>query len=133
MRPQPTPARLAVLSLALVANIGFYLPRVPDLPGGGDALPGLDKLVHIGVFALTVWAAGRVLAPRRRFPMGWVVVAALGHALVVEIVQALFAPLRSADPDDVLADVVGIALGVLLWWLERRAAARRPEAISPRG
>lgn len=116
------PLRLAVLALALAANLGFYLPSIPaQAPGAG--IPGADKLVHVGVFALTVWAAGRLLAPRRRFPMGWVVLAALAHAVLVELVQALL-PARSPGADDVLADALGIGLGVLAWMLERRL---RPE------
>src|SRR5690625_3702981 len=64
------PLRLLVLGVALVLNLGFYLPRVSGVPGAG--VPGADKIAHVVVFALTVWAAGRVLAPLSRFPMGWV-------------------------------------------------------------
>src|SRR5699024_7445239 len=65
--------RLLVLGVALVLNLGFYLPRVSGVPGAG--VPGADKIAHVVVFALTVWAAGRVLAPLSRFPMGGVVIA----------------------------------------------------------
>lgn len=124
------PARAAVLLLALVLNVGFYLPSLPaGTPGQG--VPGVDKLVHLLVFALTVWAAGRLLAPVRRFPMGWVVLVALAHALLVELVQLLVLPQRSGDWADVLLDVLGIALGTGLWVLER-GRARRGE-LSPRG
>ncbi|WP_341856784.1 VanZ family protein [Brachybacterium sp. GPGPB12] len=95
---------------------------------GGIGLPGLDKAVHLLLFAATVFTAGRVLAPARRFPIGWVVVAALVHALVVELVQHAAIPGRSGDPLDVLFDVVGIALGLGLWAGERIAAPRRRRA-----
>ena len=65
--------RTGLLGLALVLNIGFFLP----MSQGGIGLPGLDKAVHLLLFAATVFTAGRVLAPARRFPIGWVVVAAL--------------------------------------------------------
>ncbi|MFC0673611.1 VanZ family protein [Brachybacterium hainanense] len=129
MRPLVTPARLLVLGLAVVLNIGFYLPSVPKPPGGGSWMPNLDKIVHILVFALTVWALGRILAPRRRFPIGWVVVGAIGHAALIEIVQGLAFDERSMSADDVLADVLGIGLGVLAWWVERRRLLLR----EPRG
>src|SRR5690625_1455928 len=61
------PLRLLVLGVALVLNLGFYLPHVSGVPGAG--VPGADKIAHVVVFALTVWAAGRVLAPLSRFPM----------------------------------------------------------------
>ncbi|MDN5686099.1 MAG: VanZ family protein [Brachybacterium sp.] len=122
------PWRVGVLVLALVANIGFYLPAVPrGVPGAG--VGGVDKLVHLVVFALTVWAAGRLLAPRRRFPMGWVVIVALAHGLLIELIQLVLLPERGAEGADILLDVIGIALGVGLWIGERlRRAARRRRA-----
>lgn len=110
--------RALVAVFALAVNIGFYLP---DIPGEASAgIPGIDKVYHVGAFAITVWAVGRLLAPRRRFPMGWVVLAAITHAVVIEGVQGALLPHRSSDPEDVLADAVGAALGVLAWWIERR-------------
>lgn len=132
--------RAGLFALALLANIGFYLPSVPEgTPGAG--MPGLDKAVHLLVFALTVFAAGRLLAPRTRFPMGWVVVAALAHALLTELVQLVLLPRRSGDGVDLLMDLIGIALGLGAWiWLRRRdrseaepGAAARKGALSPPG
>ncbi|HJG90853.1 MAG TPA: VanZ family protein [Brachybacterium massiliense] len=112
------PWRLALLALTLAANIGFYLPSLPEgTPGLG--VPGLDKAVHLLVFAATVFAAGRVLAPRKRFPIGWVVIAALVHALLIELIQLVALAERSGDLLDLLFDVVGIALGVTAWAGER--------------
>lgn len=110
--------RAGLLLLALLLNVGFYLPSLPaGTPGVGT--PGLDKAVHLLVFALTVFAAGRLLAPRQRFPMGWVVIVALLHALLVELVQLVALPRRSGDGVDILFDVIGIALGIGLWGGER--------------
>lgn len=110
--------RVGALVLALVLNLGFYLPSLPSgLPGAG--VPGLDKVVHLVVFALTVWAAGRLLAPRRRFPMGWIVIIAFVHAVFIELVQLALLPERGAESADVLFDVIGIALGLGLWIGER--------------
>lgn len=123
------PWRVGALVLALALNIGFYLPVVPsEVPGAGA--PGVDKLVHLVVFALSVWAAGRLLAPRLRFPMGWVVIVALAHALLIELIQLALLPERGAEGADILADVIGIALGVGLWLGERlrRAPRRMPAA-----
>lgn len=121
------PLRVTLLAVALVLNIGFYLPRVPEsVPGSG--VPGLDKVVHVAVFALTVWAAGRLLAARSRFPMGWVVIAALLHAVLIELLQGLvLVDGRTGDAGDLLADVVGIALGLGLWIGERLRQRRSAE------
>lgn len=118
------PLRLLVLGVALVLNLGFYLPHVSGVPGAG--VPGADKIAHVVVFALTVWAAGRVLAPLSRFPMGWVVIAALVHTVLIEIIQGLFlGPGRGAEAGDVLAGVIGIAIGTGLW-IGERLRERRP-------
>ncbi|WP_394216851.1 VanZ family protein [Brachybacterium vulturis] len=122
--------RAGLLAVALLLNIGFYLPSLPaSMPGTG--VPHLDKAVHLLVFALTVFTAGRLLAPRRRFPMGWIVVVALGHALLIELVQLVALPQRSGDGVDILFDVVGIALGIGLWIgerLRRASSVRAPES-----
>ncbi|QNN81804.1 VanZ family protein [Brachybacterium sp. Z12] len=112
------PWRLGLLVFALVLNFGFYLPSLPEATPRTD-VPGLDKAVHLLVFAFTVFAAGRVLAPRKRFPVGWVVIAAVVHAGLIELVQLVALAERSGDLADLLFDVVGIALGVAAWAGER--------------
>lgn len=120
------PWRVGLLMLALLLNVGFYLPSLPDgMPGAG--VPGLDKAVHLLVFAVTVFAAGRLLAPCKRFPIGWVVIVALAHALLIELVQLVALSQRSGDGMDLLFDVVGIALGVAAWAGERRSRRARLE------
>lgn len=130
------PAEIALVVLAVLLNVGFYLPSVPGEQTAG--IPGLDKVYHAGVFALTVWAFGRLLAPQRRFPMGWVVIVAICHAPFIELIQAIALPDRDPDLGDVLADWAGVGIGLLAWWIERRRAAllilqgeRREEALSP--
>ncbi|UEJ82705.1 VanZ family protein [Brachybacterium halotolerans subsp. kimchii] len=121
--------RVLVAGIALLANIGFYLPSVPDTGPAGPVR--IDTVYHVGVFALTVWAFGRLLAPARRFPIGWVALAAAAHAVLIEVLQGALLPHRSADPGDVLADLVGIAIGVLAWTAEpriRRRASRESAA-----
>src|SRR5690625_2147412 len=94
------PLRLLVLGVARVLNLRGYRPRVPAVPGAG--VTGADRIAHVVVFALTVWAAGRVLAPLSRFPLGWVVIAALVHTVLIEIIQGLFpGPGRGAEAGDV--------------------------------
>ncbi len=119
------PLRLGIAVIALLANIAFYLPKVPSATPG-VSIPGLDKVVHVAIFALTVWAIGRLLAPLKRFPMGWVVILAAVHAGLIELLHTLL-PNRSADPWDLVADLGGIVLGLGCWWYERRLIAQQME------
>ncbi|MCS6710971.1 VanZ family protein [Brachybacterium sp. EF45031] len=120
----PRPATRAVPALLAVAlQAVFYLPRVPS-PAGAGQIPGLDKLVHIALFGFLVWALARFLAPVRRFPVGWVVIGAIVHAIVVELIQGALLPDRAASPGDLAADAVGIAAGLGAWAWERRVRAR---------
>jgi hypothetical protein len=95
-----------------------------------------DKVEHAGGFALavgmillTVWlrsqSMGRAL-PRTAL----VVVAAIfaAHAVVSELIQHTFYRTRTGDPRDVLADGVGVAVGVGAFQLARRWSDGRAES-----
>lgn len=130
------PVRIGIVVIALLANIGFYLPSLPRSTESLSAVAAMDKIVHILVFALTVWAVGRVAAPLRRFPIGWVAILALAHGALIELIQAAM-PTRSASGWDLLADAAGIALGLVAWRLEQRRSLTLLESetaeVSPRG
>lgn len=82
---------------------------------------GLDKLVHGTLFGVLAWLASRssrTLARRR--PALAVFAGASLYALALEAAQH-WVPDRRADPFDLLADVVGIVLGV---WISRRILRR---------
>ena len=50
------------------------------------------------------------------------------HAVVSEVVQALLLPTRSGDFADAVVDLVGVALGVVLWRALVRRGAVLPDA-----
>ncbi|MFL6152574.1 MAG: VanZ family protein [Ornithinibacter sp.] len=112
------PVVLGLLALAVAVQlVVLYAPE-----GGGAALfPQADKVVHLLVFLVPV-ALALVAGFRRR-----VVVAVFGaQAVVSEVVQATLLPHRSGDVLDAVADLTGVALGVLagtvvLRWIGSRA------------
>lgn len=109
------------LGVSLAAQaVALYLPGSPQQSG----LPGLDKGVHLLLFALpatlSVLAGGTV----RR----WVPPALVVHAVASEFIQAGFVPYRAGDPRDALADLVGVGLGCIVG---ARVAARRAPAAGP--
>ena len=76
--------------------------------GATPPFPGADKAVHLAVFALLAatarWRLGRSTA---------LLAGLAGYAAVSEVVQAVALAARSGDVLDVVADLVGVALG---WW-----------------
>ena len=75
-----------------------------------------DKLVHVGMFLLFGWLWVRA-APSRA---GAVVAGGVALAVGIEVWQAALPINRFGDPYDVVADLVGLAIGVALGlWLQR--------------
>ncbi len=110
-----TTSRRLLLAFAVLLNLVVLYAPDPGTPPAST--PGLDKLVHAGIFALLVFTGLRAgLSPR------WFLPVALAHAVISEIVQAALLPHRSGDATDALADAVGIALG---YALHRRWPGRR--------
>lgn len=112
-------ARLLFAASVVIQLVVLYWP----FGVGGPGVPGLDKAVHVVVFA-AVALTGRLVGVRF-----WPLAVGLGlHAVVSEVVQGTFLDRRAADPLDVVADLVGVALGLLAARLvaRRLAAGRRP-------
>jgi len=104
-----TPAVLLTLVVACVIALGTLSP-----PGDGAPLPVSDKLLHAIAFALLV------------LPLGWVrpgwwaalAIAALGYGGMIELLQPIVS--RSGEWADLLADAVGIAIGLVPGQLRAR-------------
>jgi hypothetical protein len=151
-------ARARAWTLLASGAVGLQLWAVyrPAVPLEPTIFPGLDKLGHLLIFAVPVllillaWEASRhqTRAPEAAIARGVspgkeaapeaesdsraiAVVAGLfaAHAVVSELIQHTFYTHRSGDPFDVLADLVGIALGLaafrgLQWRRNRRPVAQ---------
>ncbi|HRW17389.1 MAG TPA: VanZ family protein [Dermatophilaceae bacterium] len=105
--------RLVVWTVVAVHLVALYWPRV-EVPLDVPALS--DKVAHLLLFGVPVALA---MAALRR---PWPVVGLLAvHAPVSEWLQATLLPGRSGDWRDAVADLVGVAVGVLVgWWVRRR-------------
>ena len=104
-------ARGAFAVVVLVSLAVLFAPA-GDLPG---APPGVDKVVHLVLFmALAVtgrWAGVRALL------LGGLLVA---YGAVSEVLQAVTPLERSGSVTDLLADAIGVALGLGAWSLGER-------------
>lgn len=115
---------LAFLAVCVVHLVALYLPSPPGAPASVLAVPHLDKLVHVLLFAMVAFT-GRWAG----VPIRLLLLALTADAVMSELVQGLWLPERSADPIDLLADLVGIAVGMLAatrWGLVRIGAPNQP-------
>ena len=122
------PPWAALAGVALLAH--FYELYRPDSPPSAPWLPYSDKFGHVLGFALPLLLVLVTLAVRaqsrgRRLSGTSVVVAAGvfgAHAVISEVIQGVFYRGRAGDPLDVLADAVGVMLGVITFQLLARGA-----------
>ena len=84
----------------------------PDPGAPRTGLPGADKAVHLLLFALLALTARLRFGPARGVLAGLV-----AYAVLSEVVQATLLAQRSGDVQDLVADLVGVAVG---WGARRR-------------
>jgi hypothetical protein len=106
-----------VFAVAVLVSLAVLFAPGSDVP---SAPPGVDKLVHGGVFLLLA-VTGRWAGIPRAVLAGLLVL----YGAVSEVVQGIPALDRDPAVGDWVADVVGVLLGLLLWAaIERRVPAR---------
>ncbi len=106
-----------VFAVAVLMSLAVLFAPASDVP---TAPPGVDKLVHLALFAVLA-LSGRWAGVGR----GVLAVLLAGYGAVSELLQGLTALGRSASPVDWLADVAGVLLGLGAWAVlarSRRAA-----------
>ncbi|WP_020576058.1 hypothetical protein [Actinopolymorpha alba] len=111
----------AAFVLACGLNLfGLYAPTQP-----GPAmfvLPHADKLAHLMIFGAVAWTGRQVRLN------GWLLGGVLVvHAVTSEIIQGALLPQRSGEVGDLVADLVGIALGLGAATLTTRWRPTGPE------
>ncbi len=98
-----------VLLLFLMAVVSWFA-FAPD--PGGPGFAHADKLKHVLAFAALGFAA--TLAGRASVPRQWrVVLSLLAYGAFIEVVQS-YLPSRRGDWLDMLADALGVAVGMAL-------------------
>ena len=98
------------LIVTAVLTVAMLWP-INQPPPGPD---GSDKVVHLIAFAALAFP----LARTGRFGLIPVFVGASAFGGLIELIQRSFG--RSADMQDWIADIVGVALGIVLALLYRR-------------
>jgi hypothetical protein len=105
---------VALVVAVVVQLISLYSPEMP----GGPQIPGLDKVVHLSIFAAPALAAlmAGISAP---LVLGILAV----HAPLSELIQHYALTQRSGDGLDMVADLAGVAIGGLAYvvWSHRQS------------
>lgn len=113
--PRATRAGRVALLLLLVVISWLALRTGP----GPEISTGTDKLDHMAAFAAL--AATAVLGWRRPLAAA---LALVGYGVLIELLQSQI-PGRTAEVADVLADAIGIGVGLAVFALAARIASRR--------
>jgi len=90
--------------LAFAASLLLFFTPVPT--GGRDEFD-LDKVMHIAVF-FTLILTARSAYPNKKIVFAIILVA---YAFISEFIQGKYLPLRHFDWYDIIADLIGLALG----------------------
>lgn len=115
-----TDPRLWKAAFCALLVIVSWLALTPQPPHAMDT--GWDKLNHLLAFAALA-LAGRYGFPGSHVRALAVAAALLGFGIAIEWLQS-FVPSRSSELNDVLADAIGIALGLLAAAVVRRLSGR---------
>lgn len=111
------PARIRWLACGFHCVLIALLSLLPAwiFPPSATQVPGLDKVMHLGMYgllgALLRWAAnpGESSSPRV-----WLPAAAIGYGALMEVLQlVLGGGTRMFSAGDIMANGVGV---VLFWW-----------------
>jgi VanZ family protein len=102
-------------TVAVLVSFAVLFAPPSDVP---SSPPGVDKLVHAGLFLLLALTA-RWAGIGRSVVIGVLVL----YAAVSEVVQGLDVIGRDASPADWIADLLGVLAGLLVWAALSRARA----------
>ena len=106
----------AVVAFVLAVLVQVYLLYLYDPgPSADVSIPHADKIVHAVLFAGPAF-----LAVLTRLPLHIILPLLILHAPVSELVQHRLIAGRAGEPFDVVADLVGVGLGMLAGRVLRR-------------
>lgn len=119
-------AWLALWGLAILVVVVVCLmpmPAMPPLPDNSDKIEHLLAYFFLAALAVQLFASRRAL---------WIVAIALvAMGIGIEIAQGALTEYRSADPQDALANTVGVLLGMATLFTPWRNLLQRFEKRLP--
>ncbi|MCL5435722.1 MAG: VanZ family protein [Patescibacteria group bacterium] len=97
-----------IFACVFICSLVLFFAPIPAGPGGSW---GLDKIVHLGIFAALLFS-GFIAFRNSRAPL---LFALLLYGPLVEVLQRYVFTYRSFDYRDMLFDFSGLAAGYLIY------------------
>ncbi|MHC1747933.1 MAG: VanZ family protein [Cellulosilyticaceae bacterium] len=99
---------MTIIILIIILTPGDSVPSV--------GIPGIDKIVHCGMFFMWsfIYNMEYKIYTKRQSKVAMTIATGTLFAVATEVMQ-LFAIMRSFDVKDILADVIGIILGIIVF------------------
>lgn len=107
-----------LLHVTLCYSIGITILMLMPIPDSDLDVPFSDKLAHFGVYALLSLLWLLVAIKRRGMNITtflWVFFVLFAYGMVIEVIQGNFIDSRSFDVWDIVANSVGIVLGMTVY------------------
>ena len=111
-----TRAARTVFAILLAVSLVMFLTPRDDVPQGGPD----DKVVHALIFVVLAVAGRWAAVPWVSLGIGLA-----AYAASTEILQAVLPIQREGDVRDLVADLAGVAVGLLLSWVAVLLSRRR--------
>ena len=96
----------------------FLLPT-KEIPKLFNTIIPIDKLVHVFIFLVLtfLWLlyVNSVLNDTKPIVLLFILIASLFYGILIEVIQELYVSSRGAEVLDVIADLLGASLGLLLF------------------
>ena len=118
-----TTARIVCTTYTVVLSAGLLTPQGGRIGGFIAGLGDHPDLQHFLAFTVLAWLCGWAAWPVRILSMA---IALVSYAFGTELLQGVI-PGRSADLWDVLANLLGLTTGAVIWIGMRRLRAGREQ------
>lgn len=113
------------LGLVVAATLVAYTGAFSGSNAAWLAIPGTDKVLHFLMFGALAFGTHFACRGRRSIGVPWAVALPLLGAVAEEAMQAT-SPHRTADPIDLLADLLGL---LLFWQIAERITKRETSSL----
>ncbi len=99
----------------LLMTILFFIPGSSIPKQNWITYIQFDKIVHIGLFAVLLFLWKSAFESPAKYYNAWLIILSGIYGLMIEILQGMLVPNRDFDLFDLIADVAGSFLGILIW------------------